>query len=245
MIELIQIIVLFLLFTAIYYFSRRITNRLYSLSMLILHNSNISVWLLSLFLLPGTIIHELSHFFVATILRVPTGELSIFPEVVKSGEVRAGKLMLGRTDPFRLSLIGLAPIITGLITIYVIGIIFFSDINSALILNSEFLIRNSFFYYLLFVVSVTMFSSKKDLESLLVAGPLTFFFILVLYLVGIRFFLEGKALDIINSIITKLNSYLLISAIICLSVSILLNLLHLIISKLLGSQRKRIITSKD
>lgn len=70
----------------------------------------------SLFVLPGTIIHELSHWIVAELLLVKTGEITIFPE-----ESRLGSVSTAKSDPFRGFLIGLAPFITGLIILMILG----------------------------------------------------------------------------------------------------------------------------
>lgn len=76
--------------------------------------------------LPGTIIHELSHWIVAEILQVRTGEITIFPsddDEMSQGERRLGSVATERTDPFRAFLIGLAPFISGLGILIVLGVL--------------------------------------------------------------------------------------------------------------------------
>ncbi len=74
--------------------------------------------------LPGTIIHELSHWIVAEILQVRTGEITIFPtdDGDYGSERRLGSVATERTDPFRAFLIGLAPFISGLGILIVLGV---------------------------------------------------------------------------------------------------------------------------
>lgn len=78
----------------------------------------------SIIFLPGTIIHELSHWVVAEILQVRTGAITIFPDL-EGGEggssQRLGSVATERTDPFRGFLIGLAPFISGLAILAVLG----------------------------------------------------------------------------------------------------------------------------
>lgn len=76
----------------------------------------------SVIFLPGTIIHELSHWIVAEILRVPTGEITILPSLAEVGDTqRLGSVRTGRSDPFRGFLIGIAPFISGLLILFVLG----------------------------------------------------------------------------------------------------------------------------
>jgi hypothetical protein len=78
--------------------------------------------LYSLLFLPGTIIHELSHWIVAEVLGVRTGTISIFPDLESSGDTRRlGSVATQRSDPFRAFLIGIAPFISGLAILVVLG----------------------------------------------------------------------------------------------------------------------------
>ena len=165
-------------------------------------------------LLLGTIVHEVAHFSAATILRVPTGELSVMPQLEtvnngKSKQVKAGRLEIVETDPFRQTLIGLAPMVIGLIIIYLIGKLLLPDIS--LILNSKFLIHNSLVIYFLFIISVTMFSSRQDLQSLIFIGPIILLVLVSLYLIGVRVFFEEKLTMQITVVFSDLNLYLIIA----------------------------------
>ena len=76
----------------------------------------------SLLFLPGTVLHELSHWIVAEILQVRTGEITILPDFEGKGESqRLGSVATARSDPFRGFLIGVAPFITGLGSLIVLG----------------------------------------------------------------------------------------------------------------------------
>ena len=79
----------------------------------------------SILVLPGTVIHELSHWLVAEILQVRTGEIVVLPELTGQGkEERLGSVQTERTDPFRGFLIGIAPLITGLLILLILGRLF-------------------------------------------------------------------------------------------------------------------------
>src|SRR3989338_5643040 len=67
-------------------------------------------------LLPGIFLHEFSHILMAELLRVKTGELRLKPEI-SEGQLRLGSAQIASTDPLRLTLIGVAPFITGVLTL--------------------------------------------------------------------------------------------------------------------------------
>lgn len=125
---------------------------------------------------PGVFIHELSHFFAASLLFVPTGKISLFPDEEKMGSVQVAK-----TDPLRQSLIGLSPIFFGTATI--IAIFFFAlKLPSQILTPSQLLLLfkntpNLPWLYLIFSISNTMFASKKDLQSFL--GLMVFLFLII------------------------------------------------------------------
>lgn len=209
---ILQIIFLIVLLIFLYFLSRKNTTGLYSFFFLLSGNRKFSVAVLSVILLPGTVIHELSHFLLATLLRVETGELTVYPTIEENGEVRAGKLMLGKVDPFRHSIIGVAPMIIGLLIIFASGKIFIpSDFSG---IHFQFSILNLIGIYLFFATSITMFSSKKDLESLVIAGPITILILLTLYLIGVRILLDVALLSKLVSVLKNLNFYLLVTSVI-------------------------------
>ncbi len=205
---ILQLALFLLLLIVLFLLSQKIQTSVFDNLFIVTKNKKLAIGVLLILLLPGTIIHELSHFLVATMLRVPTGELTVIPSI-EDGEVKAGKLFLGDTDPFRLSVIGLAPIIIGLVLIYIIGKIFLHGFPQLPITDYQLFIS----IYLLITISLTMFSSKKDLQGLLIAGPIILLIIISLYLVGVRVFLENNLLQKIEAILKYLNYYLLITAV--------------------------------
>ncbi len=77
------------------------------------HNPALTVGLFSLIFLPGIFLHEFSHLVMARLLGIRTGRFSIFPRTLPDGRLQLGFVETEKTDPFRDSLIGLAPLITG------------------------------------------------------------------------------------------------------------------------------------
>ncbi len=100
----------------------RLVYEISGISLLLVGSTKPGIGLYSFIFLPGTVIHELSHWIVAEVLQVRTGEISIFPDLdVQSDSRRLGSVATERTDPFRAFLIGLAPFISGLAILAVLG----------------------------------------------------------------------------------------------------------------------------
>ena len=124
-----------------------------------------SINFLSLIFMPGVIIHELSHFLVAVILFVPVGNMEFSPKKSADG-VRLGSVEIGKTDPIRRSIIGFAPVFVGLMI--VLGIVYFFTSNFLFFKDKDYYILIAAIVaivYLLFAISNTMFSSKRDMEG--------------------------------------------------------------------------------
>lgn len=210
---LLHLLLLFLLLFILFLLPRKISSFIYKSVYILTKNKNFSLGILLIFQLPGTIIHELSHFIMASILRVPTRELTIIPKVEENGEVKAGRLIYDSVDPVRQILIGLAPMIIGLIIIYLIGKFLLPN-QLSLRQLADYQLSIFLGFYLLFITSFTMFSSKKDIESLIIVGPLMIMIILSLYITGVRVYFEKSLIDKITLILTDLNFYLLLAVII-------------------------------
>ncbi|MCS7261566.1 MAG: hypothetical protein NZ765_12460 [Anaerolineae bacterium] len=93
---------------------------LQGLAYLLTGHRAVAQWLFFVLFLPGVLVHELSHWLVARLLGVRTGRLEIWPRTHK-GEFWLGSVQVGRADPLRSSLIGLAPLVTGSLAVAAIG----------------------------------------------------------------------------------------------------------------------------
>jgi hypothetical protein len=112
---------LIVVFLIMYPLKRWISAHVQGVAFLLTGNAQVAVWLFWALFLPGTVLHELSHWITATLLRVKTGQFSLWPKLKKKGELQMGSLQVEVADPFRYSLIGLAPLIFGSVAVLVIG----------------------------------------------------------------------------------------------------------------------------
>ncbi len=112
---------LIITFLLMYPLKRWIGAHAQGVAFLLTGNRRVAIWFFWVLFLPGTILHEFSHWLTATLLGVKTGRFSLWPKGKKKGELQMGSLQVDVADPFRHSLIGLAPLIFGSIAVLIIG----------------------------------------------------------------------------------------------------------------------------
>jgi hypothetical protein len=167
------IIQLFALYPVIKTSTYQLAQFLYALT----RSKNGSILFVSILFLPGTIIHEMSHFFAATALLLPVDEVRIFPEW-HGDKIWLGKVGYRSTksDFIRPILVGIAPVF-GAVSVF----IFLKIIG---IFPSENIGMNVVIGYFLYSISANMFSSKQDLVDLIYAVP-------VLIIAGALWYISG------------------------------------------------------
>ena len=154
---------------------RRLHYEIQAVLFLLTKRLDFALTIFSILFLPGVLIHELSHYFMARILKVPVGRLSIIPQQMADGRLRLGYVETASTDFFRDALIGAAPLITGSIIVAYAGLIHLEfaslwaqltlgEISSSLSAFSQTVNQPDFWiwFYFIFVVSSTMFPSATD-----------------------------------------------------------------------------------
>lgn len=207
----------------LYLLSVRVIQVIYALIYTLFHSRPIGLSIVSLIFFPGTIVHELAHLFVAEILGVRTGKLTLVPESIETTEVRTGSVMISQTDPFRRTVIGIAPMIVGIIALATLSHVY----NSQFVNNITISIV---YYYLIFSISNSMFSSKEDMKGVwpvfLVLGLL----VAASYWVGFRADLTGQMLEVAGRItdmmFRSLTLVLALNGIILLLFSLLIDLIR-------------------
>lgn len=144
-----------------------------------------TVWLMAIFFIFGTFIHEISHLITGVILFVPVGELELIPEF-QDEKVKMGSVKIGKTDPLRRFLVGVSPLIFGLVLIGLI--VNFVTINRCFN-NWHCYLGISLALFLVFQIANTMFASRKDMEG---AYKLL---IVVFLLIAITIYIFGNPVD--------------------------------------------------
>jgi hypothetical protein len=158
---------------------RWITRHLQELSMRWVGDPDVALIVYFVVVLPGVVVHELSHWFTASVLGVRVRSLSLGPvRKGRSRRVSLGSIRVGNVDPVRASLIGMAPLFGGCAIILLIGylVLGVGDLVrivtgqgvDGLLAGMEQVIRVPDFWlwlYLIFAVSNAMLPSESDMSS--------------------------------------------------------------------------------
>jgi membrane-associated protease RseP (regulator of RpoE activity) len=178
-------------FLLLLWLKRRITYSLQELSVRWVGDPDIALIIYFVIVLPGVIIHELSHWLAAKVLGVRVSKLSIGPvRKGRSRRVSLGSIQVRKVDPLRASLIGMAPLIGGTLIILLIGflVLDMDQVGSAVVgqdaegilAELERLVHIPDFWlwlYLIFSVSNAMLPSTSDMDTvrpvLIFLGALT------------------------------------------------------------------------
>jgi len=196
----------------LFFLQRTLHKQLHIFFLLLTHRRDVSLVLFSIIFLPGVFLHELSHFLMAKLLNVKTGRFSIIPQYQGNGKLRLGYVETEEVDFFRDSLIGFAPLITGMLFVGIIGRerlgldmiwTLLNNLNSIQLQNSfkEIFSEPNFWvwFYLSVVISSTMMPSSSDRKAWI---PLSIVFLLIL-LIGI---VLGIGPEILYPIIQPVNN---------------------------------------
>ncbi len=209
---------------AVYFASRFTKDELFYFFRSFIKKEKVVFALVSIFFLPGTILHELSHFFAATVLMIKVHEVSVIPKLEKN-YIKLGSVLYEKKDFVRGILIGLAP---------VSGAAFFFFILSGFkLFPSSNLVLTIIYTYLIFTVSSTMFSSQQDLQDLIYIIPLITIIFGVIYIlhINISFAIPTTFINGVLVFLAQINFYLLVSLAINFGLILLFGALRFIIKK--------------
>ncbi len=181
---------------------RWIHTHLHGLSLLLTGRPERAMIIYAIVLLPGVILHELSHWLMATLVGVRTGTFSVIPRAESDGTVQLGyvEYYKGRNlGPIRESLIGGAPLLVGTAVILLIGFHIFGvadlvaaiesgNVDNLVLALTEVINTNDFlvWLYLLFAVSNAMMPSRSDRRAWPAFTLVMIGLALLLYLLGVQ-----------------------------------------------------------
>ncbi len=164
-----------LLLVPLIFLQRHLHKEIQAVFLILTRDPALTMGIFSLIFLPGVFLHELSHYLMAKILRVPTGRFSIIPRALPDGRLQLGYVETARSDIVRDSLIGAAPLIVGTVVVAYVALyqlemrilwdtfrrgqfdLFWMGV-SALPSARDFYL----WFYLTFAVSSTMMPSESD-----------------------------------------------------------------------------------
>ena len=165
-------------FGALLMLERYAHRMLQEVALLVTGHTESAIFIYSIPLLPGVALHELSHAVMALLLGVQVRNFTLIPQRQRGGTVRLGAVEVLRSDNLRASLIGAAPLITGLAVLGLIGWLVFdgaalmgalekSDFNALL----ELLLATTratdalVWFYVVFAIANSMMPSASDTQA--------------------------------------------------------------------------------
>lgn len=203
-----QPIVLLILVTIVYILSKHIIQNLFNVLHLFFESDTVIFTFISIIFLPGTVIHELAHYLTAIVLFLRVREFHILPQW-EGNYIKLGRVVYEKKDVVRSILVGIAPIFFGLLLFW-----YMAYLN---IFPQQSIILNIILAYFIFVISSSMFSSKQDLIDIVYIVPIGILLAGVCYVFNIdlgRVLQNKEFMQLLNSIFTRVNLYLLLSVII-------------------------------
>jgi len=109
-----MLLLLFFAFAILFWLRVRVASRIILLARRFGCSLSGSIWLYALMTLPGVLLHEISHFLTAALFGLRTGTIALLPMIHPDGGVELGSVQVEKCDPFRQSIVGLAPLLFGL-----------------------------------------------------------------------------------------------------------------------------------
>lgn len=191
----------------------RLHRELQAVFLLITRRVDVSLILVSILFLPGVLLHEASHYLVARLLGVPTGKISIIPRVQDDGRLQLGYVETTHTDILRDTLIGVAPLVAGVLFIAYVGV---SQLGLPVLWENwvggeplslyqalPYLYNSTDFwmwFYLVFAVSSTMMPSRSDRRAWMPVAIIVVILLTLALLAGAGPWMWGNLASPLNQI---------------------------------------------
>lgn len=157
-------------------------------------NQNLLIWFWSIVFLPGTIIHEISHFLVAAATGTRTGKIEIFPEFIEDflekkerQGVALGSVQVARMNPVQGFLVGLAPFLFG--TVLLIWLASLMRVNY----STQNISVLSLQTYLFFVIANSLFPSWTDIKQTLPLFAISAIAVIPAWFFGFQFSIRDSS----------------------------------------------------
>ncbi len=202
-----QLAIFFIQIVVLFFISRVMIQELYFFLLRLLKSKNTVFGLLAFIFFPGTVIHEISHFFMATVLFLPVHEIKIIPSW-EGNHLTLGRVVYEKRDVFRGILVGIAPFFGAMFFLWCLKIYHLFPVHSYF--------QNFVFGYIVFTVSSQMFSSKQDLIDLWCIIPLLLLLGGIYYVSGVQidFLFQQQTFTAILSFFHLINYSILLSIVI-------------------------------
>lgn len=233
---------------AVFIFLQRLLHREVQAFFLILTRSaGVTQVLFALIFFPGVLLHELSHFLIAKLLGVQTGNFSLIPQAQPDGKLRLGYVETASGGFVRDALIGAAPLVTGSLFVAYAGIyqmhllplwdlmrsVDWGSFGATLVSvpkSPDFLL----WFYLTFTISSTMMPSASDRHAWLPLGFLVVGLVVAAILAGAGDWMLAHLAPPFNRFLQALAMIFGLSGVLHILLILPFLLLHRVLTRLTG-----------
>ncbi|HEX6292135.1 MAG TPA: hypothetical protein VFZ66_23305 [Herpetosiphonaceae bacterium] len=168
-----------------------LSRHIQGLILLLTGSSRIATTIYDLLVLPGVVLHELSHVVIALLLGLRVLQINLF-QFRSRNDPRQGEVIVTKADPLRMSLVGAAPLVGGLAVLLLLvrwldpptvgfDLAAFGQLRQQL--RDPIAALGA---YLLFAIANTMFPSEADRRAWWVVGVVALGLGVALLALGVR-----------------------------------------------------------
>jgi hypothetical protein len=226
---------------------RWLHRELQAIFLLLTRRPAVALGLFSLMFFPGVLLHEISHFLAAKLLRVRTGRFSVMPKMMADGRLRMGYVETAPADTMRDALIGAAPLVTASLIIAYLGAyrLGFSGVamlaaqgNWELAHSALLTLPNLpdfwLWFYIAFSISSTMMPSASDRRAWLPIVTGVLILVVMALLFGAGPWIVANLTPLVNRALRSLAMVFGISLILHAVLLVPFWLLRLLLSRITG-----------
>jgi len=215
--------------------------------LILTRNAQLTMGIFSFIFLPGVFLHELSHFLMAKLLRVPTGRFSLLPQSLPDGRLRLGYVETAQADMLRDSLIGAAPLFVGTAFVAYVSLhpldmqivwdtLHNGQANLFWLALIDLPNQKDFYlwFYLTFVVSSTMMPSESDRHAWLELAISIGIIFAILLLIGAGPWMMDNVAPLISNFLGSIASIFGLSSVVHVVLILPTMLVHRLLTRVTG-----------
>lgn len=216
-----------------------LSRHIQGLILLLTGRANIATMIYDLLVLPGVVLHELSHVLVALLLGLRVLQINLF-QFRRRDDPRQGEVIVTKADPLRMSVVGAAPLIGG-VTVLVLVLRWLDPPTVSLDLSALSQLWQQLrdpatviAAYLLFAIANTMFPSEADRRAWWVVGVALLALAVALLALGFRPTIPPLWVERLATQADQLVSALLSVVVIDVVVLVIVLLFETLVSRIRG-----------